>query len=129
MSDKVNIEQNLIKIKEELEENNGTISKEQTKQFWKIIGQIKRDPRPNEKNVIIASEIRDKLYVSRLGNVKPIGITLILFSICGFGFILSSIFFSYRELYYYALLFALVCSLNIVLGVFFDNSGLFLILQ
>jgi hypothetical protein len=98
----------LKKIKEEVEKDPKHVSKEEKKQFWKIIGEIKRDPSPDDEIVNLSTEIRDKLYLSRLGDVKPINLSLFLFTVSGLGFILSSILFSYQELYYQALLIALL---------------------
>jgi hypothetical protein len=95
-------------IKDETEKNSRFSSEESKKQFWKIVGEIKRDPSPDNNLVNLAVEIRDVVYLSRLGSVKPIGMSLSLFTICGFGFIVSTILFSYPDLYYIALYFTLI---------------------
>ena len=59
MPDKTKIFQKLKEIELELRRDNNRISKKKKKQFWKIVDEIKRDPYPNEKNVILTSEIRE----------------------------------------------------------------------
>jgi hypothetical protein len=111
-------------IKDEIEKNSRFSSEESKKQFWKIVGEIKRDPSPDDDLVNLSVEIRDVVYLSRLGPVKPIGMSLLLFTICGFGFIVSTILFSYPDLYYISLYFALIIfSLFMLTYVWVINIG------
>jgi hypothetical protein len=99
---------NLKIIIGEVKKSSRFSSKEQKRQFWKIVGEIKRDPFPDDELVDLSAEIRDIVYLSRLGAVKPIGMSLFFFTICGFGFIISTILFSYPDLYYVSLFTALI---------------------
>jgi hypothetical protein len=94
-------------IKKDLLENN-SLDNENRKIFWKIVGKIKRDPSPSEEEVLLASEIRDKLYSMNLGEVKPTSLVLFLFTLCGFGFITASILFSFEEINYVGLVLGMV---------------------
>ncbi|MHA2226691.1 MAG: hypothetical protein ACXAC8_15880 [Candidatus Hodarchaeales archaeon] len=91
----------------ELEEMRKTIRIDQSqlnpearKRFWRIVGEIKRQTSPDSQVVEIASEVRDTLYKQRLGSTKPIRIILPLWTVCGFGVVLSSLFFSNPDLIY-----------------------------
>lgn len=53
------------------------------KQFWKLVRQIKRDPRPDEQEVIKASEIRDSLFEANRGKTYSLAAGLSLLTLIG----------------------------------------------
>jgi len=53
------------------------------KQFWKLVRQIKRNPRPDEQEVLMAAEIRDILFEASRGKTYPLGAALLLEVILG----------------------------------------------
>jgi hypothetical protein len=59
-------------------QNPDEVPKETRKQFWKIVRQIKRNPRPNEQEVIKASEIRNILFEVDRGKTYPLVPVLLL---------------------------------------------------
>ena len=75
---------------EELEEilsvvtrNPKEVPSETRKRFWKIVRQIKRNPRPDEQEVIKAAEIRNVLFAANRGRTYPLGAVLLLETILG----------------------------------------------
>ncbi|MBY8997132.1 MAG: hypothetical protein KGD60_05330 [Candidatus Thorarchaeota archaeon] len=64
-------------------QNPKEIPSETRKRFWKIVRQIKRNPRPDEQEVIKASEIRNILFNANRGRTYPLGPVLILETILG----------------------------------------------
>jgi len=65
-------------------QNPKEVPSETRKQFWKIVRQIKRNPRPDEQEVIKASEIRNILFEANRGRTYPLGPVLLLETILGF---------------------------------------------
>jgi len=72
------------------------------KRFWKLVGQIKRTPNPDNEIVTKASEIRDLLYTGSYGGSIPLWIILpILFILavaCEYTFFYSVIYDSSRTI-------------------------------
>jgi hypothetical protein len=64
-------------------QNPKEVPSETRKQFWKIVRQIKRNPRPDEQEVIKASEIRNILFEADRGRTYPLGPVLLLEIILG----------------------------------------------
>lgn len=64
---------------------------ETRKHFWKLVRQIKRDPRPDKAEILKAAEIRNLLFEVDRGKTYPLGPALLLESIAGilaiFGYI------------------------------------------
>ena len=77
MTNEEQIYSELVEIRNNLQGQNG-LSELDKKQFWKIVGRIKRQSDPSELSVQIASEIRDTLYTHRLGGVKSTDLIVIL---------------------------------------------------
>jgi hypothetical protein len=65
-------------------QNPKEVPSETRKGFWKIVRQIKRELRPDEQEVIKASEIRNILFGANRGRTYPLGPVLILETIMGF---------------------------------------------
>ena len=53
--------------------------------FWKLVGQVKRIPTPDQEIVTKASEIRDLLYEQRLGQTFSLKVTLPIWFILAVG--------------------------------------------
>ncbi|MFW9869988.1 MAG: hypothetical protein ACFFEL_10215 [Candidatus Thorarchaeota archaeon] len=53
------------------------------KQFWKVVRQIKRDPRPEDQEVLKASEIRNILFIADRGRTYALWPILALETILG----------------------------------------------
>jgi len=72
-------------------QNPEEVPRETRKRFWKIVRQIKRNPRPDEQEVIKAAEIRNILFEVDRGKTYPLGPALLLEGILGllaiFGYI------------------------------------------
>ena len=64
-------------------QNPKEVPSETRKRFWKIVRQIKRNPRPDEQEVIKASEIRNILFEANRGRTYPLGPLLLLETILG----------------------------------------------
>ncbi|UCE11111.1 MAG: hypothetical protein JSW61_04015 [Candidatus Thorarchaeota archaeon] len=41
------------------------------KRFWKLVRQVKRSPKPDEDEIVLASEIRDMLFEAQRGRTYP----------------------------------------------------------
>jgi hypothetical protein len=65
-------------------QNPKEVPSETRKHFWKIVRQIKRNPRPNEQEVLKASEIRNILFDANRGRTFPLGPVLALETVIGF---------------------------------------------
>ena len=59
------------------------VPSETRKRFWKIVRQIKRNPRPDEQEVLKASEIRNILFDANRGRTYPLGPVLALETVLG----------------------------------------------
>ncbi|MFX1560888.1 MAG: hypothetical protein ACFFBL_09910, partial [Promethearchaeota archaeon] len=64
-------------------QNPEDVSKGTRKQFWKLVRQIKRNPRPNEQEIMKAAEVRDILFEVDRGKTYPLGPALFLEIILG----------------------------------------------
>ncbi|NHI90571.1 MAG: hypothetical protein EAX87_13705 [Candidatus Thorarchaeota archaeon] len=53
------------------------------KEFWRIVRQIKKDPRPDEQEIIQASEIRNILFQAARGKTYPLVPVLLIETILG----------------------------------------------
>ncbi len=73
----------LEQIQAIVEQNPKEVPSETRKQFWKIVRQIKRTPRPNEEEIAKASVIRDSLFEANRGRTYPLGPVLVLEIIIG----------------------------------------------
>ena len=77
-------------------QNPEEVSSETRKRFWKLVRQIKRNPRPDEQEVIKAAEIRDILFEVDRGRTYPLGPALLLegivglLAICGYIWLLGT---------------------------------------
>jgi len=64
-------------------QNPKEVPSETRKRFWKIVRQIKRTPRPDEQEVLKASEIRDILFDANRGRTYALGPVLALETVLG----------------------------------------------
>jgi len=64
-------------------QNPQEVSRDTRKQFWKLVRQIKRNPRPNEQEIIKAAEIRNILFEVDRTKTYPLGPALLLEIILG----------------------------------------------
>lgn len=64
-------------------ENSNEVPSETRKRFWKIVRQIKRNPKPDEQEVLRASEIRNILFDANRGRTFPLGPVLALETVLG----------------------------------------------
>ena len=74
------------------------------KRFWRIVGLIKREPSPNSQLVEIATEIRDTLYLQKLGSTKPMRLVIPIWTICGIAAFLCPWLFTFQNLIYLAMI-------------------------
>lgn len=73
----------LMEIHSVVIQNPKEVPSETRKLFWKIVRQIKRNPRPDEQEVIKASEIRNILFEANRGRTYPLGPVLLLETVLG----------------------------------------------
>ncbi|MFW9778081.1 MAG: hypothetical protein ACFFE8_04440 [Candidatus Heimdallarchaeota archaeon] len=88
----------LLKIQQIVMEDPNNLPKGKTKRFWWIVGRIKRQSAPDPQLVKVAADIRDRLYLARLGPTKPIRIVLPLWTGFGLGIIGIVLMFSIPDL-------------------------------
>ncbi len=69
----------LREIRERVVVNPKQVGKGTTQKFWRIVGEIKRDPHPSTDEITLASEIRNILYHHRLGFPKSLRWLLLWF--------------------------------------------------
>ncbi|UCG89870.1 MAG: hypothetical protein JSU57_05255 [Candidatus Heimdallarchaeota archaeon] len=74
------------------------------KRFWQIVGVIKREISPDPQLVDLAVEIREILYLQRLGSTKPMGIVIPIWTVCGIAAIVCPLLFTFSELIYVAMI-------------------------
>ena len=74
------------------------------KRFWRIVGLIKREPSPNPQLIEIATEIRDTLYLQKLGSTKPMSLVIPIWTICGISTIVFPWLFTFSDLIYLAMI-------------------------
>ncbi len=73
----------LVEIKFIIDNDPKQVPAETRKQFWKIVRQIKREPKPVEQEVLKASEIRNILFATDRGGTYPLAPVLLLETILG----------------------------------------------
>ncbi|KXH70520.1 MAG: hypothetical protein AM326_04270 [Candidatus Thorarchaeota archaeon SMTZ-45] len=73
----------LEKICSIIEQNPKEVPIEIRKRFWKIVRQIKKDPKPDEEEVYKASEIRNLLFEASRGRTFPLIPVLMLETVLG----------------------------------------------
>jgi hypothetical protein len=108
----------LQELHQTVTENPAHLSPEARKRFWQIVGSIKREPYPNAQLVEIASEIRDTLYLHRLGPTKPMSIVIPIWTICGIGTIVCPWLFTFSDLIYLAMVLSWIFISIFMLGYF-----------
>ena len=64
-------------------QNPKEVPSETRKRFWKIVRQIKRNPRPDEQEIIKASEIRNILFEANRGRTYSLVPVLLLETFLG----------------------------------------------
>ena len=88
------------------------------KQFWRIVGLIKREPSPNLQLVEIASEIRDTLFLQKLGSTKPMSLIIPIWTLCGIVAIVCPWLFTFSDLIYLAMILSWIFISIFMLGYF-----------
>jgi hypothetical protein len=73
----------LQKIHSIVVQNPKEVPSETRKRFWKLVRQIKRNPQPDENEVLKASEIRNILFEASRGRTYPLGPVLALETVIG----------------------------------------------
>lgn len=76
----------LNNIRDQVTKDPDNIPPDMIKTFWRIVGQIKRTPSPNEEEIIVASKIRDIMYLTRFGRALSTKLALPLWCFLGLGF-------------------------------------------
>jgi hypothetical protein len=66
----------LERVREEVRQAPHTVSDDTRKYFWKLVRQIKREPSPNEEEIVVAAEVRDLLFEASRGKTYRLGSTL-----------------------------------------------------
>ena len=64
-------------------QNPKEVPEETRKEFWRIVRQIKKNPRPDEQEIIQASEIRNILFQADRGKTYPLAPTLFIETLLG----------------------------------------------
>ncbi|MGY5875682.1 MAG: hypothetical protein RTU30_08045 [Candidatus Thorarchaeota archaeon] len=77
--------EDLQRILEEVRQNPDNVSSETRKYFWKLVRQIKRNPHPNDDEIVLASEIRGLLFEVDRGRTFRLGPALALMILLGLG--------------------------------------------
>ncbi len=72
-------------------ENSSEVPSETRKRFWKIVRQIKRNPKPDEREVLKTSEIRNILFDANRGRTFALGPVLALETVLGLLLLLGYI--------------------------------------
>jgi hypothetical protein len=80
MSDRLT---NLEQILTVVSQNPKDVPIETRKQFWKLVRQIKRTPRPDDQEVLRAAEIRDILFEANRGKTYSLSLGLLVLTIPG----------------------------------------------
>ncbi len=66
----------LERVREEVRQDSKNVSDDTRKFFWKLVRQIKREPSPNEEEIVVAAEVRDLLFEASRGRTFRLGSTL-----------------------------------------------------
>jgi hypothetical protein len=74
----------LERVREEVRQDPHTVSDDTRKYFWKLVRQIKREPSPNEEEIVVAAEVRDLLFEASRGKTYRLGSTLGIMILMGF---------------------------------------------
>lgn len=79
------------KLKIRAEKDPKSIISTDRKKFWKIVGQLKREDKPDINQVKTLAEIRELFYKDRFGDTRPINPILVGNTITSVGIIISII--------------------------------------
>ncbi|MFW9801966.1 MAG: hypothetical protein ACFFFC_04910 [Candidatus Thorarchaeota archaeon] len=79
----------LERVREEVRQDPKNASSDTRKYFWKLVRQIKREPSPNEDEIIVAAEVRDILFEATRGRTYPLGSTLAIMIVIGLAPLLA----------------------------------------
>jgi hypothetical protein len=75
--------QQLQELQRVISGNPNNVSKETRLRFWKIVREIKRETQPDEKEVLLAAEVRNILFTSNQGRTYALGPSLALMAFLG----------------------------------------------
>lgn len=73
----------LERIREEVRHDPKNVPSDTRKYFWRLVRQVKREPSPNEDEIVVAAEVRDILFEARRGRTYPLGSTLAIMIVVG----------------------------------------------
>ncbi|MBN2228739.1 MAG: hypothetical protein JW779_04025 [Candidatus Thorarchaeota archaeon] len=73
----------LQEIHESISRNPSSTPKEVRKEFWKMVREIKREVSPNEKEIVVAAEIREMLFEAERGRTFALGPSLSIEGLLG----------------------------------------------
>lgn len=73
----------LERIREEVKEDSENVPRETRKYFWKLVRQIKREPEPNDDEIVVAAEVRNILFEVDRGRTYSTGPALAGMTILG----------------------------------------------
>ncbi len=79
----------LINFGQRCDTDYSSISKEEKKKYWKYVGKLKRLDKPRLEDAKLLSEIREKMYMKRFGEVKSTWIVNSLLSFVGIGIVIA----------------------------------------
>ena len=81
--------QELARIREEVMQDPENVTSETRKYFWKLVRQIKREPHPNDDEIVVAAEVRDILFEVDRGRTFRTGPALTVMILLGLGPLLA----------------------------------------
>lgn len=73
----------LERIRDEVRQDPENVPVDTRKHFWKLVRQIKREPRPNKDEIVVAAEVRDILFEVSRGRTYPLGPSLTVMILIG----------------------------------------------
>ncbi|MHA2385373.1 MAG: hypothetical protein ACXAEE_04095, partial [Candidatus Thorarchaeota archaeon] len=94
----------LERVREEVRQDAKNVSPDTRKYFWKLVRQIKREPSPNEDEIVVAADVRDLLFEASRGRTFPLGSTLAIMIIIGLAPLLAYLWLLQTPLSWYNIL-------------------------
>ncbi len=76
-------QQELERIRDEVRKDPENVSADTRKHLWKLVRQIKREPQPNDDEIIVAAEARDILFEVSRGRTYRLGPSLAVMTLMG----------------------------------------------
>ncbi|MHA2425265.1 MAG: hypothetical protein ACXAEF_10785 [Candidatus Thorarchaeota archaeon] len=79
----------LEEIREDVKKDPKDVPREKRKRFWKLVREIKREPHPDDAEILVAAEIRDILFDVDRGKTYRTGPSMLIMTIVGLGPLLA----------------------------------------